>query len=385
VFFYGLPKIHKSQTIADAIRVQNSEYISCLNPEDLTLRPIVGGHQSPTQRLSNLIDSLLKPLCTEVKSYVRDDLDFLRHLPDTITPSDKLVTMDVTNLYTNITSTLGLKALEYWINKHPEKINSRFKKEFIIEASEIILKNNTFSFDEKHFEQIKGTAMGTKMAPTYATLTLGYLEETLYNKIRDQYGPNISDNIRKNWKRYLDDCFIIWKENDMPLEHFYQILQELDPDINFTMQESDQSISFLDVFITHHGESLSTDVYYKPTDTHQYLHFGSCHPRHTKRSIPYNLARRICTIVSDESKRTERLEEMHIYLTKQGYPTKNIQDGIKKARNMDRTQLINPPTAEIIEQKCLPLVTTHNPQNRNIAPFVRHLNGILNVESSQKI
>jgi hypothetical protein len=109
--------------------------------------------------------------------------------------------MNVTNLYTNITSTLGLEALEYWINKHTEKINSRFKKEFIIEASEIISKNNTFSFDEKHYEQIKVIAMGTKMKPTYATLTLGYLEETLYNKIRDQFGPSISDNIRKNWKK----------------------------------------------------------------------------------------------------------------------------------------------------------------------------------------
>jgi hypothetical protein len=105
--FYGLPKIHKSQTITDAIRVQNSEYISCLNPENLTLRPIVGGHQSPTQRLSNLIDILLKPLCMEVKSYVRDDLDFLRHLPETITPSDKLVTMDA-----NITSTSGSGVLD---------------------------------------------------------------------------------------------------------------------------------------------------------------------------------------------------------------------------------------------------------------------------------
>jgi hypothetical protein len=71
---------------------------------------------------------------------------------------------------------------------------------------------------------------------------------------------------------------------------------------------------------------------------------------------------------------------MHIYLTKQGYLTKIIQDRIKKARNMDRTQLINPPTAEIIGQKCLPLVTTHNPQNRNITPFVRHLNGILKTD-----
>ena len=47
---------------------------------------------------------------------------------------------------------------------------------------------------------------------------------------------------------------------------------------------------------------------------------------------------------------------------------------------MDRAQLINSPSAEIIGQKCLPLVTTHNPQNRNITPFVRHLNGILKTD-----
>ena len=29
--------------------------------------------------------------------------------------------------------------------------------------------------------QTSGTAMGTKMAPTYATLALGYLDERLYN------------------------------------------------------------------------------------------------------------------------------------------------------------------------------------------------------------
>jgi hypothetical protein len=74
--FYGLPKIHKSATIKEAIKTQNSDYITCKNPEDLTLRPIVGGPSAPTQRLSNLLDIELKPLCCEVKSYVRDDLDF---------------------------------------------------------------------------------------------------------------------------------------------------------------------------------------------------------------------------------------------------------------------------------------------------------------------
>ena len=35
---------------------------------------------------------------------------------------------------------------------------------------------------------------------------------------------------------------------------------------------------------------LITSIYSKPTDYHQYLHFGSCHPEHTKRSIVYNQA-----------------------------------------------------------------------------------------------
>lgn len=70
----------------------------------------------------------MKPLCTEVKRFVRDDLDFLRYWPDRVTPSDKLVTMDVTNLYTNVISTLGLEALSYYIEKFPEKINNRFER-----------------------------------------------------------------------------------------------------------------------------------------------------------------------------------------------------------------------------------------------------------------
>ena len=35
---------------------------------------------------------------------------------------------------------------------------------------------------------------------------------------------------------------------------------------------------------------LITSSYSKPTDCHQYFHFGSCHPEHTKRSIVYNQA-----------------------------------------------------------------------------------------------
>ena len=52
-----------------------------------------------------------------------------------------------------------------------------------IKSIEIILNNNSFQFNHVNYNQTLGTTMGTKMAPTYATLTLAYLEENLYEII----------------------------------------------------------------------------------------------------------------------------------------------------------------------------------------------------------
>jgi hypothetical protein len=59
--------------------------------------------------------------------------------------------------------------------------------------------------------------MGTKMAPTYATLVLGYLEHILYEQLLNSYGQKFASYVRQSWKRFLDDCFIIWN-SDIPVE-----------------------------------------------------------------------------------------------------------------------------------------------------------------------
>ena len=50
------------------------------------------------------------------------------------------------------------------------------------------------------------------------------------------------------------------------------------------------NVSFLDVNVslTNDG-NISTDLYTKPTDKHQYLLYSSCHPLHTKKAIPFSL------------------------------------------------------------------------------------------------
>lgn len=46
-----------------------------------------------------------------------------------------------------------------------EKAN-RFEKNLILEATEIVFNNNTFVYNNTHYKQIKGTAMGSKITPT---------------------------------------------------------------------------------------------------------------------------------------------------------------------------------------------------------------------------
>jgi hypothetical protein len=47
----------------------------------------------------------------------------------------------------------------------------------------LVLKNNNFTFDGNHYLQINGTAMGTKMAPSYANIFMGDLEERLLSLV----------------------------------------------------------------------------------------------------------------------------------------------------------------------------------------------------------
>ena len=37
------------------------------------------------------------------------------------------------------------------------------------------------------------------------------------------------------------------------------------------------------------NSKIETDIYYKPTDSKQYLKFSFPSPRHTKVALPYNL------------------------------------------------------------------------------------------------
>ena len=133
-YFYGLSKIHKSKQGNEAIQQQNNEYIKIHEPDDLTVRPIAGGPNCLTRPLSQLIYAILKPFLIHIKSYVQDNLDFLRKCSRKNNDKTTLVKFDVKSLYTSIPHNYGFEAISFWIEKHPDTLHSRFSKGFELES-----------------------------------------------------------------------------------------------------------------------------------------------------------------------------------------------------------------------------------------------------------
>ena len=84
-------------------------------------------------------------------------------------------------MYTSIPYEFGFEAINCFLTKCQEDLHPRFRKEFVLESVNFILKSNTLTFDSEFYLQIKGTAMGTIFAPTYANLTMGYHEIKVYS------------------------------------------------------------------------------------------------------------------------------------------------------------------------------------------------------------
>jgi hypothetical protein len=223
--------------------------------------------------------------------------------------------------------------------------------------------------------------MGTKMAPTYANLTLAFLEEEmLYPKIERMFGTEAASHFKETFSRFLDDCFLIWKNSLGSLTDINKCLNEMHEDLSYTMEiNCNNRVNFLDLtVIINERNEIETDIYYKETDSHQYLNYHSCHPKHTKNNIPYNLMKRIHTFVTNVERKKFRLIELKNWLLLLDYPEKLLNDAMKKANENQSTKINKKDSNETINY-----ITTYNPNNNNTFPIIRDIFSLLqtNVET----
>ena len=202
---------------------------------------------------------------------------------------------------------------------------------------------------------------------------MAYLEVELYDNIKLAFGDLVYNYFILNWKRFLDDCFILWRKSFGDFNIVLNMLNNMDSNLKFTCENSDVGLPFLNLFLYKDNDhkSIKSDIYYKDTDSHDYMPFRSCHPRHIKINIPGNLARMICTIVDDPDRKAHRLQELRQWLRSGGYPRRLVGRKINQFRFQDTTFLRNKVIRDKSD-KLLVYVQTHNPKNPNVFYYLRN-------------
>lgn len=286
---YTLPKIHKQFTD--------------IPPG----RPIVASIGSLTENISAFVDYFLQPLVTSLPSYVKDSMEFLKMIQTIEIQEEQcyLVTMDIESLYTNVPFEGGLKATEFFLN---QRSDSTPRTQCIVDLIEIVLRSNYFLFGSDFYLQVSGTSMGSKMAPSFASLFVGHFEKKfIWDNHRNPYLQYIT-----NWKRYIDDIWFLWRGSEAQLQQFHTYVNNAGPHLNFTMEYDAQKMNFLDITVYRDSHRLSTTLYRKKTDRNSILHGQSYHPTPLKRSLPisqFNRIRRICSTDENFEVQAKDLEQ----------------------------------------------------------------------------
>lgn len=345
--FYGLPKIHKT---------------------NWPLRPIVSQIQGPLSKLNEVVDTLLKPCTSYIVELLQDTTQFLQlieqnqKLPEKH-PELRLVTVDVTALYTNIPHEEGAKwvaeyymeTLPKWEKKHPEiKPISGENLETMIR---FILENNVFEFLGEYYKQKIGTTMGAQFSVNYANIYM--------HKFFRIFNRTYNYDLPTAFGRFVDDVFFIWSQSSISLQDYLHKLNTYHSTIKFTHEISTTTVNFLDTSVYISAKRLHTTLYTKTTDKKKYLLYSSSHPKHILKAIPYSQAIRTKRIVSDTTNLQNELDRLKQKFTERGYPERLINKQLERLNQVERLQLLEykqKPTTTTFGKNTIPMIITFQQQ-----------------------
>ena len=361
--FYILPEMHK-------------EFDNNL-PLGYPGRPIVSACNSSTDNISKYIDYVLKPLMQSLQSYVKDTTDFIQKLKSfkLAHANSYLVTLDVSSLYTNIPHKDGLDACGFFLASDTCTSN-RLPVDSILSLIRLVLENNHFQFNDDNYLQKMGTAMGSPMAPAYASLFMGKLEQD-FLKSRSLV-PSI-------WLRFWDDIFMVWDQSLESLHTFIDALNSFHPSIKFTCNISTEKVNFLDVTVSKSENfNFVTDLYVKCTNVHQYVEYSSCHPKSCKNGIPYSQGKRYRRIISNDTKFKENILHLRDFFLERNYPASIVDEALGNACSLLQDEALQ-TSIKNGDKNIIPFVVEYNPSLPNIGLVINKYWDLLQLSNKASV
>ena len=165
--------------------------------------------------------------------------------------------------------------------------------------------------------------MGNPLSPLLAEIFMDNLEDKISkNKIFQKF---------TYWYRYVDDILAAFVGTQRQLNVFFDFINELHPNINFTMEiESNNSINFLDLTISKHSNFHDFAIFRKPSHTDMVIHNSSYHPRSHKLAAFHSMIHRLSSVPLNNDNFSSELNIIKQIAVNNGYSPKIIDSLLKK-------------------------------------------------------
>ena len=321
----------------------------------ITLRPLCSTIGTPTYAASVLLDIKLQPYLHKIDTYIQSSTSIILKVHNTTFPRNcAFLVADIESLYPSIPTKEGLQKLKQFLDRH---YHNSLDTQLILHLAEWVLTNNMFTFNEEHYIQISGTAMGTPFAVTYACIYLAELEYELTATLQQMQltDPKILPPLYL--VRFIDDIFGIFNDTynaDIYLAEYKKLRPNY---IKLTSSTSTVKIDVLDVTIYKDKNSantgkLQTTLYQKPHNRFLFIPPTSYHDNHDWIHEYINRIRLIC---SEDKEYFKHAQNLQGHLCERAH---NIDDIQKYFQPKTRAELIQKATTKISNNRIQQTVKT---------------------------
>ena len=175
-------------------------------------------------------------------------------------------------MYSNVPTGELIKIIDLMCNQNDIKEQLKYE---IMKISQILIKQNYFQFQDTLYIQEEGLAMDAPNSSIFSEIYLQHIENTKIIGILLEHHTLVCF-------RYVDDILVVYK-NDTTYKHDVlrvDIFNSIIPIMEFAMgDEKENKINFIAITISEEENSISFNIYRKPTTTDTIIPNNSCHPK----------------------------------------------------------------------------------------------------------
>jgi hypothetical protein len=317
-----LAKYNSSDPVPSKLRVLPKDH----KGGELKGRPIVAAVDAPATRLSAYLANVLFSMIKEnVPAHLTSTADFIDAIKNIHLDNEMcFVSLDVVNLYGSLPvhdhtfpGVLSIVTTFFEDHKAGSPLNSLEANDFR-ELLSLCLTTDTIQADRKTYKQKSGLQMGNSVSGPCAIIFMNFIESQIISSVPEIF----------LWKRYIDDCFIVYR--NLSGEQLLEKCNDVHPDILFTIEQPvNNKLPFLDLTVERQGGKFSFSLFSKTCHSGNVIHWSSCHPRSTLFNILKNEIRRAIRNSSGSSERALSMQTISERFAANGYPRQVIKNAIK--------------------------------------------------------